>query len=97
MIGGAGEESKTAAGVAIGFLDIRVEIGDLDWKIYAGVRFDRHDTDLPEVRHRLFRRRRPDRPVRTQGALRGLQRAVDGLSRSRRCDARARTGASGAR
>jgi|HubBroStandDraft_1064217.scaffolds.fasta_scaffold3299210_1 hypothetical protein len=51
------DEAKSGgpAGWPMGFLDMSAEIGDLE-ELLLGVRFGWHDTDLSELRHRLFGR-----------------------------------------
>src|SRR5665213_3627 len=69
---------RAASGVAMEFMDIGTEIGDLDQDVVSTLRFAPfNDTDLPALRHPLFHRRRPDRDGWTNGAVRGLPRKLD--------------------
>ena len=79
--------TSSAARVAVaamGFLDMKAEIGDLGWEADWSVRFDRHDTDLSRVRHQLFRGRFTDRGGWPHGEVLQLRRALDGHAGRRR-------------
>src|SRR3979411_3124681 len=86
------------AGTALGFLDMKAEIGDLEWEVCWSVRFDRHDTDLSRVRYQLFRGRLTDLAGWAGGEVLELRGALDRAARGgggRRGDPGRRSGGPG--